>query len=474
MGLEYIVQPQVFVGGLTALGPGIQGLTENYPLLTTYYSWTSTASVDASVFPIPLAAGSIYDGPGKESSFIISIGNVIQSPTEYTVDPILRTITFGSAVSAGIELAATQLATAAPSSQNFDYVKSVSAEFTTLTATNGAFDTLVVTNLTALSTVVNIIDIQVSEVSGFRATGDVEVLGNINVTNNINLTGNLVAEDITSTNATFTNLTATDFTTSNLIVSNPVNSLTVTALSADTALITSPILSTDNSTQVATTNFVRQFGGFQNIAVYTSGTGTVDLSSLGEGIEKIKVTVLGGGGGGGGTRNIADRCGAGGGSGGCAIGYFNNTANTSFTYVVGAGGSGGGQLANGASGETSAFTLENITLSGGGGEGGAFGDGAAVVLGGNGGIATGGILNFNGSPGGAGHYNSATDGLNVTGFGANSMFAGGARGVLPTANPVNGNSAAPNSGAGGSGGGTNGATAGTGGDGGSGIIIVEY
>lgn len=152
MGLEYIVQPQVFLGGLTALGPGIQGLTEQYPLLTTYYSWTSTASVNTSSFYIPIDAGSIYDGPGKEASFIVSVGGVVQSPTQYTVDPTLRTITFnttGSVISAGIEFAVTQLATAAPSSQNFDYVKSVSAEITTLSALNGTIDTLVVTGLTA-------------------------------------------------------------------------------------------------------------------------------------------------------------------------------------------------------------------------------------------------------------------------------------------------------------------------------------
>lgn len=202
MGLEYIVQPQVFLGGLTALGPGIQGLTEQYPLLTTYYSWTSTASVNTSSFPIPIAVGSIYNGPGKEASFIVSVGGVIQSPTEYTVDSILRTITFSSVVSAGIEFAATQLATAAPSSQNFNFLKSVSAEFTALSTINGSFNNLVVTNLTALSTTVNVIDIRISEVSGFRATGNVEVLGNVNVTNNINLTGNLVAAGISSTTLT--------------------------------------------------------------------------------------------------------------------------------------------------------------------------------------------------------------------------------------------------------------------------------
>ena len=251
MGLEYIVQPQVFLGGLTALGPGIQGLTEQYPLLTTYYSWTSTASVNTSSFPIPIAVGSIYNGPGKEASFIVSVGSVVQSPTEYTVDSILRTITFSSVVSAGIEFAATQLATAAPSSQNFNYVKSVSAEFTTLTSTNGAFDnlvvtnltafngvvdTLVVTNLTALSTTVNVIDIRVSEVSGFRATGDVDVLGNVNVTNNINLTGSLIAGDITSFNATLTSLTAT-----NLTVLSPISGLYVGALSSDYLTVLNPV-----------------------------------------------------------------------------------------------------------------------------------------------------------------------------------------------------------------------------------------
>ena len=190
MGLEYIVQPQVFLGGLTALGPGIQGLTEQYPLLTTYYSWTSTASVNLSSFPIPIDAGSIYGGPGKESSFIVSVGGVVQSPTQYTVDSILRTITFnttGTVISAGIEFAVTQLATAAPSSQNLNYIKSVSAEFTTLTSTDGSFNNLIVTNLTALSTTVNVIDIRVTEISGFRATGDVDVIGDVTMTGSLSV-----------------------------------------------------------------------------------------------------------------------------------------------------------------------------------------------------------------------------------------------------------------------------------------------
>jgi trimeric autotransporter adhesin len=218
MGLEYIVQPQVFLGGLTALGPGIQGLTEQYPLLTTYYSWTSTASVNVSSFPIPIDAGSIYEGPGKESSFIVSVGGVIQPPTQYTVDPTLRTITFnttGSIISAGIEFAATQLATAAPSSQDFDYIKSVSAEFITLSALNGTIDTLVVTGLTAT-------DLTTTNLSASNLTAT-----NLTVTDLA--TTNLTATDLTTTNLTVTDLTTTNLSASNLTATNAlINGLSAT------------------------------------------------------------------------------------------------------------------------------------------------------------------------------------------------------------------------------------------------------
>jgi hypothetical protein len=281
MGLEYIVQPQVFLGGLTALGPGIQGLTEQYPLLTTYYSWTSTASVNISSFPIPIDAGSIYGGPGKESSFIVSVGGVVQSPTQYTVDSILRTITFnttGSVISAGIEFAVTQLATAAPSSQNFNFLKSVSAEFTTLTSTNGSFNnlivtnltafsgavnSLVVTNLTALSTTVNVIDIRVTEVSGFRATGDVDVLGNVNVTNNI-----------TSINATLTSLTAT-----NLTVLSPISGLYVGALSSDYLTVLNPVtLNSLNVTTVSATGNISA-ANLSKYFILSADTGSKSVNS---------------------------------------------------------------------------------------------------------------------------------------------------------------------------------------------------
>lgn len=145
MGPEYIIPPQVFVNGLTALGPGIQNLTENYPLLTTYQSWTSTASIDTSAFQIP-GMWSIYNGPNKEGSFIVSVGGVIQSPTSYSVNVIDRTLSFNTPVSADIEVAVTQLATAAPSSQQFSYIKALTGDFINSTFQNVTATNLVVTN----------------------------------------------------------------------------------------------------------------------------------------------------------------------------------------------------------------------------------------------------------------------------------------------------------------------------------------
>jgi hypothetical protein len=523
MGLEYIVQPQVFLGGLTALGPGIQGLTEQYPLLTTYYSWTSTASVNTSSFPIPIAVGSIYNGPGKEASFIVSLGSVVQSPTEYTVDPILRTITFSSVVSAGIEVAATQLATAAPSSQNFNFLKSVSSSIINLSALNGNIvnlsgntvniingyaRNLLVTNLTALSTFVNVIDIQVSEVSGFRVMGDVNVNGNVFITNNLFLTGNVVANNITSTflqsnsgniiSLTATNLTIPNLTSTNLITTNAnINSLTATnlqsstgiitsltatnlqsstgtvsSLSANALFITSPILSTNNSTQVSTTNFVRQFGGFQNIAVYTTGTSSVNIASLGPGIEKIKVTVVGGGGGGGNSK-AANSAGGGGGSGGVTISYINNISllGTSFSYVVGNGGGPNPEdFPTGRAGQGSSFTIGTVSISANGGGGGWYEQ--VPVRGSGGSASTTGQINLAGVDGGWGIL-AAPANTASSGKGGSNMFGGGGRSLYGARQA--GENGINNTGGGGSGAVTNN-TLGhiSGGSGGSGVVIVEY
>jgi hypothetical protein len=214
MGLEYITQPQIFLAPITAVN-GIQGINEAYPLLTTYQTWTSTASVPASVWPIP-GTWTMLDEAG---SFIITVGGVVQDIDQYTVNRNLRLLTFTSPVSAGIEIVGRQLATAAPSSQSFNYIQSVSGSFTSLSAGTGTFDTLLVTNLTGLSTVVNIIDVRISEVSGFSVTGNLGVLGTTTTT------------DFVATNATITNATVTDINATTAIIdSQQVTSLTGTSI----------------------------------------------------------------------------------------------------------------------------------------------------------------------------------------------------------------------------------------------------
>lgn len=131
MGTEYITNPQVFLSPITAVN-GVFGINNPFPLLTTYQSWVSTGTVSTSAFPIP-GTWTMLNQPG---SFIVTVGNVIQSPTDYTIDRNNRILTFSSIVTAGIEVGVTQLATAAPSSANFNYLQSVSASFVNLSAIN--------------------------------------------------------------------------------------------------------------------------------------------------------------------------------------------------------------------------------------------------------------------------------------------------------------------------------------------------
>lgn len=204
MGLEYIVQPQVFLGGLTALGPGIQNLTENYPLLTTYNYWTSTATVPTCAFPIP-DAWSIYDGPNNSGSFIISVGGVIQPAYSYTIDPLTRTLMFNSLVSADIEVAGTQLATAAPSSQQFSYIKVLSGEFLNVFATD-----LSATNVSIISTYLDttIFSYTAITTATYLSANDTIIRDRINVLGLL-LSGGNNLFDIFTANTDFATITAT-------------------------------------------------------------------------------------------------------------------------------------------------------------------------------------------------------------------------------------------------------------------------
>jgi hypothetical protein len=480
MGLEFISQPQVFTQRLTALG-GVEGYVP--PLWSTFYTWTSTLPITANELLLD-GTNALTDYSG---SYIVTVGGVLQSPTTYNIDVINRSIIFDTIINEDTDVVITQIGTIGLTSLGFQELSAVDATFDTLTANTLTANELFVSNLTALSSVLHITDITTYEVSGFDVQGSINVQDDVTVGNTL-YTYYLSADDASITNLDTNTITTNTLSSSVTFIDTldvntgtvdilDVNTSTVNNLSADTAHITSPILSTDNSTQFATTNFVRQFGGFQNMAVYTSGTGTVDLSSLGEGIEKIKVTVVGGGGGGGGTLiGAAGRVGGGGGSGGMAIGYITNISNlgTSFTYNVGVGGPGvNGE--NGLTGANSTFTLGSVVVTGNGGEGGVAGTGTTNAAGGLGGTASGGQVNKTGNAGDQSIYASATVGQSQSGRGGSTFFGPGGDAKHSFVAAQNfGHSAEPNTGSGGGGSATSTSANTTGGNGGSGIIIVEW
>jgi hypothetical protein len=178
------------------------------------------------------------------------------------------------------------------------------------------------------------------------------------------------------------------------------------------------------------------------------------------------VEVLGAGGGGGGTTDSdgSGEFGPGGGSGGYAKKKFNaDDLGSSEIITVGGKCPGGGNQSKlaltGVQGGSSSFSTF-MTATGG-----------AIPVrndgpGGEGGIATGGDINFKGGNGEKGSEFSGS------GSGGNSFFSGGATGVSGN---TNGNDAEKASGAGGSGAGKNNSAGRDGGKGGSGLVIItEY
>jgi hypothetical protein len=211
--LEYITNPQLFVAPITAAA-GIIGYQENYPLVTSYQTWLSTVPVDTTTVPIP-GIWPMYDNP---SSFLISVsspvGNYIIPSSHYTVSQAFRTITFNNTIKANTVLEFTQLATVYPflSNTRFTYLSSVSGSFKTLSAVDSKFDSLLVSNLTALSAVINIIDITQYELSGFNSTGNFNVSGSLAVANDLYVKGAITTD--TATN---------DLTSSNIYVKNALS-----------------------------------------------------------------------------------------------------------------------------------------------------------------------------------------------------------------------------------------------------------
>lgn len=237
------------------------------------------------------------------------------------------------------------------------------------------------------------------------------------------------------------------------------------------------IATTSDSTQVATTSFVRNQGGFQTFGnVHTTGTNLTGVIPVWA--EKVKVTVVGGGGAGGGTPATTGVVGAGGGSGAVSIKYFTGVGGQVYNYNVGVGGT-GASGAVGGPGMASNIKIGTTVVNAPGGAGGNLGVATTQVTGGLGGVAgTGGDINLPGAPGMNASYLSATAGQSASGAGGPGWSGGGAGVGVRTAAVGNspGNPGTAGTGAGGSGsvGGAATATAGTGGNGGAGAVIIEW
>jgi len=185
----------------------------------------------------------------------------------------------------------------------------------------------------------------------------------------------------------------------------------------------------------------------------SSGTFTVPA-----GVTKVKVTVVGGGAGGRSSTSSTSQ--GGGGAGGAAIKVITGlTPAGTVAVTVGTGG------AANTDGVTSSF---GAYCSATGGLSPAFVSGEPGI-GGAGGTATGGDINFSG---GAGNGGNGVSGVSrgTSGNGGSSIFGGAGLGLRDSASSTAGAGAA-GTGAGGAGGS---GTPSTGGAGGSGIVIVEY
>ncbi len=186
---------------------------------------------------------------------------------------------------------------------------------------------------------------------------------------------------------------------------------TVSTVSTGTTLGTS-------DTTLATLSAVKgyvdaQRGALKNIYTYTSGTNTYTKS--GDDVKQLRVICVGGGGGGRGY-------GESGGAGGFTEEWLDASGITTVTVTIGGGGGGGVYYGYSPSGGTTSFG-SYCSASGGNGA-----NNNQDHTGGQGGIGSGGNLNFHGG-GGRGHINCHTSSHHNPGHGGNSFFGGSTPGV---------------------------------------------
>lgn len=206
--------------------------------------------------------------------------------------------------------------------------------------------------------------------------------------------------------------------------------------------------------------------------IFTSGSAAT--YTLPAGIKTILVECIGGGGGGGGVSTAVGQTSAagGGGAGGYSRKFYSAPAGT-YTYTIGTGGAGGtAGVHNGTTGNATTFDV--ITCNGGVGgpaDTASLSIHISATTVGFGGTATGGDINYTGTPGGMGvgtliNSFGGAGGSGIYGGGGAAAFAGGGTSVA-------GNGGNTNSGSGGAGAASNNVSSDkAGGAGGDGIIVV--
>ncbi len=219
MGLEIITQPQVFLAGISALG-GINGNPP--PFYTSFYTWTTSTPAPTNIFYLDNPNVALLDIP---SSYIVSVGGVVQSPTQYSINPINRSVNFNVPVIDDTIISVTQIGTVAVSTLNVTDLTATNSFLQNITSIDSAFINSLFTNLTATNfTVLSsfaAVDVTQQTLSVSDATFD-----NI-VTNNL-LAQNIETQNILSFNGNFGGNNLFDTLTSqDISIVNTVNVNTI-------------------------------------------------------------------------------------------------------------------------------------------------------------------------------------------------------------------------------------------------------
>lgn len=303
----------------------------------------------------------------------------------------------------------------------------------------------------------------------FNGTANINLPG-VNTTGNQDTTGNAATATKLKTARTIGGVSFDGSANINLPGVNAAgnqntsgNAATATKLQTARTINGKPFDGTANITLAAKDLGLADSSGYVgrllNMRVFTS-SGTYTPT---QGTKRIRVTITGGGGGGGGCQAFSNGetfFGAGGGAGGTVISVITISA-TSYSVVIGSGGTGGSGATSGNGGGDSKFA-SLLTAPGGQGAGKTT---ITNTGGGYGGVPNTGDIRIPGGDGGDGQAGTIT----VGGCGGASYWGGGGRAGVGTAH----NGLAPGSGGGGAYDNSFSGSAKPGGRGANGICIIE-